>query len=153
MDTIKIKKALVKAQMGDYAPMVKDIPYTTFKQLNIPFQFNFKQIDEEIAAYIVANGYLDMFPSQMNQLNLLQKGNHFRMEIGISSDMDDQFLANTWTKYEIIKRADLANTAKESMISRTGSQVSMWDKLISQDIPELKTQQEALLAEFSWILV
>jgi len=25
----------------------------------------------------------------------------------------------------------------------------MWDKLISQDIPELKIQQEALLTEFS----
>lgn len=149
MDTIKIKKALVKAQMGDYAPMVKDIPYATFKQLNIPFQFNFKQIDEEIAAYIVANGYLDMFPSQMNQLNLLQKGNHFRMETGISSDKDKQFLANAWAKYETIKRADLANTAKESMISRTGSQISMWDKLIGQDIPELKNQQEALLAGFA----
>ncbi|MGH2102847.1 hypothetical protein ACRCJN_08885, partial [Aerococcus urinaeequi] len=90
-----------------------------------------------------------MFPSQMNQLNLLQKGNHFRLETGIPSDKDAQFLANAWAKYEIIKRADLANTAKESMISRTGSQVSMWDKLIGQDIPELKNQQKALLAEFA----
>ncbi|WP_016897622.1 hypothetical protein [Aerococcus viridans] len=149
MDTIKIKKALVKAQMGDYTAMVKDIPYATFEKLNIPLQFDFKKIDEEVAAYIVANGYLEMFPSQMNQLNLLQKGNRFRLETGISSEMDDQFLANAWTKYEAIKRADLANTVKESMISRTGSQVSMWDKLIGQDIPELKTQQAALLAEFS----
>lgn len=149
MDTIKIKKALVKAQMGDYTAMVKEIPYATFEKLNIPLQFDFKKIDEEVAAYIVANGYLEMFPSQMNQLNLLQKGNRFRLETGISSEMDDQFLEESWTRYETIKRADLANTVKESMISRTGSQVSMWDKLIGQDIPELKTQQEAILAEFS----
>lgn len=149
MDTIKIKKALVKAQMGDYTAMVKDIPYATFEKLNIPLQFDFKKIDEEVATYIVANGYLEMFPSQMNQLNLLQKGNRFRLETGISSEMDDQFLEESWTRYETIKRADLANTVKESMISRTGSQVSMWDKLIGQDIPELKTQQAALLAEFS----
>ena len=149
MDTIKIKKALVKAQMGDSTAMVKDIPYATFEKLNIPLQFDFKKIDEEVAAYIVANGYLEMFPSQMNQLNLLQKGNRFRLETGISSEMDDQFLEESWTRYETIKRADLANTVKESMISRTGSQVSMWDKLIGQDIPELKTQQAALLAEFS----
>lgn len=148
MDTIKIKKALVKAQMGDYGAMVKEIPYDTFKALNIPFQFNFKQIDEEIAAYIVANGYLSMFPSQMNQLNLIQKGNHFRMETGIGSNMDDQFIENAWATYEAIKRADLSNATKESMISRTGSQVSMWDKLIGQDIPELKNRQEALINEF-----
>ena len=148
MDTIKIKKALVKAQMGDYAAMVKDIPYATFKQLNIPFQFNFKQIDEEIAAYIVANGYLDMFPSQMHQLNLLQKGKRFRLNTGIPVALDDQFLENAWAKYEVIKRDDLRHAKKESMISRTGSQVSMWDKLIGNDIPELKTRQASLLAAF-----
>src|SRR5699024_11788335 len=136
-------------QMGDYTAMVKDIPYATFEKLNIPLQFDFKKIDEEVAAYIVANGYLEMFPSQMNQLNLLQKGNRFRLETGISSEMDDQFLANAWTKYEAIRRADLANTVTECMISRTCSQVSMGSKLIAQCIPHLKTQQAALLAEFS----
>lgn len=148
MDTIKIKRALVKAQMGDYGAMVKEVPYSTFQQLNIPFQFNFKQIDEEIAAYIVANGYLDMFTSQMNQLNLIQKGNRFRLETGIASDMDDQFLENTWSSYKKIKLDDLSNSNKESMISRTGSQMSMWDKMVREDIPELTDRQASLLAEY-----
>lgn len=148
MDTIKIKKALVKAQMGDYTAMVKEIPYATFEKLNIPLQFDFKKIDEEVAAYIVANGYLEMFPSQMNQLNLLQKGNRFRLETGISKEMDNQFLEEAWSRYETIKRNDFTNEKKESMISRTGSQISMWDKLIANDIPELKKRQEILLKEF-----
>lgn len=148
MDQIKIKRAIVKAQMGDYAPMVKNIPFDIFKQLNIPFTFNFKQIDEDIAAYIVANGYLAMFPSQMNQLNLIQKGNHFRLETGIDSDMDSQFLENTWSTYKIIKLADLSSSSKESMISKTGTQISMWDKLIRESIPELADRQRDLIRDF-----
>ncbi len=148
MDQIKIKRAIVKAQMGDYAPMVKNIPFDIFKQLNIPFTFNFKQIDEDIAAYIVANGYLAMFPSQMNQLNLIQKGNHFRLETGIDSDMDSQFLENTWSTYKNIKLADLSSSSKESMISKTGTQISMWDKLIRESIPELADRQRDLIRDF-----
>lgn len=148
MDQIKIKRAIVKAQMGDYAPMVKNIPFDIFKQLNIPFTFNFKQIDEDIAAYIVANGYLAMFPSQMNQLNLIQKGNHFRLETGIDSDMDSQFLENTWSTYKIIKLADLSSSSKEPMISKTGTQISMWDKLIRESIPELADRQRDLIRDF-----
>jgi len=141
MDTIKIKRALVKAQMGDYLPMVKEVPYDIFQQLHIPFTFQFKQIDEQVAAYIVANGYLAMFPSQMNQLNLIQKGNHFRLETGIDSDMDAQFIQNTWDIYQAIKISDMKNEHKEALISRTGTQMSMWDKLIGQDIPELKNRE------------
>ncbi|RPA61293.1 hypothetical protein EF384_02630 [Aerococcus agrisoli] len=147
MDTIKIKRALVKAQMGDYLPMVKEVPYAVFQQLQIPFNFQFKKIDEQVAAYIVANGYLAMFPSQMNQLNLIQKGNHFRLETGIDSDRDAQFVDNTWATYQAIKIADMQNERKESLISKTGTQISMWDKLVGEDIPELTAKQDQLLKE------
>ena len=148
--THDLKKALIRVQFGDYLPLVQSFSYPELEPLEIEPHFNFSEISDEAAFYMVAQGYLDHWESSYQKESLVRKGNLYRQEHRVVDEVEDDFLEAVWQAYVQVKEAaqSQASRVSQSSITRHGSQESVWEQLMRDGVPELKQKVSQYKARY-----
>ncbi|KAA9301945.1 MULTISPECIES: hypothetical protein [Aerococcus] len=138
--TLDLKKALIRLQFGDYLPLVQAFNYQDLDKVKNQLTFNFAEITDQAAFYMVARGYLAHWESPYQKESLVRKGNRYRQDNRVVDEVEDDFLEAVWQAYVQVKEeAQSQDSARgQSVITRHGSQESIWEQLMRDGVPELK---------------
>ncbi len=146
LSTLEKKRLIIACQFGHYFELVKTLPYQELQANHIHITFNFKNIDTQVAFYMVVNGYLEAFSSSYQQETLLINANQYRQEHRVKVDDLDAFFDAIWTFYcQKMSEAETLSQKQGTIIQRHGSPKKLWNRLMEEQVPELETKRQAFL--------